>query len=63
MPRLGPRFEMVTVLAMVAFVRDDPGTIPRVERLYRVHAIAPVAAENRQARRAGAVLSGVPTEA
>ena len=62
-PRLGPRFETATVVAMVAFVRDDPWTIPRVERLYRVHAIAPVTAENRQARRAGAVLSGVPTEA
>jgi hypothetical protein len=63
-PRLGPRFETATVLAMVAFVRNDPWAIPRVERLYLVHAVVPVTADNeRQARRAGAVLSGVPREA
>ena len=39
-PRLGPTFETATALALVAFVRDDPWTLSRVERLYRSYALA-----------------------
>jgi hypothetical protein len=39
-PRLGPTFETATALAIVAIVRDVPGTLSRVERLYRAHAVA-----------------------
>jgi hypothetical protein len=49
-PRLGPTVETATALAIVALVRDDPWTLSRVERLYRVHAVAPGPA--------GAVVSG-----
>ena len=40
-PRVGPTFEMATALAIVAFVRDDPRTLSRVERVYRLYAVAP----------------------
>ena len=39
-PRFGATFEIATVLAIVAFVRDDPWTLSRVEHLYRSHALA-----------------------
>jgi hypothetical protein len=39
-PRIGGTFETATALAIVAFVKDDPRTLSRVERLYRAHAIA-----------------------
>jgi hypothetical protein len=38
-PRIGPTFETVTALAIVAFVSDDPRTLSRFERLYRTHAV------------------------
>jgi hypothetical protein len=39
-PRFGTTFETSTALGIVAFVRDDPSMLSRVERLYRAHAIA-----------------------
>lgn len=42
-PRIGPTFETGSALALVAFVREDPWTLSRVERLYRAHAVADVA--------------------
>jgi hypothetical protein len=39
-PRFGTTFETATALGIVAFVREDPSVLSRVERLYRAHAIA-----------------------
>jgi hypothetical protein len=39
LPRFGPALETATALALVALVRDDPGTLSRVERVYREHAM------------------------
>jgi hypothetical protein len=39
-PRFGTTFETATALGIVAFVREDPGMLSRVEHLYRAHAIA-----------------------
>jgi hypothetical protein len=41
-PRFGATFETATAMAIVAFFRDDPWTLSRVERLYRSHALAAV---------------------
>jgi hypothetical protein len=38
-PRLGDDFEVATALALTALAEDDPGTLARVEDLYRAHAI------------------------
>ena len=39
-PRLGDNFEVATALALTALAEDDPGTLARVEQLYRAHALA-----------------------
>lgn len=44
-PRLGSAFETATALGLVAFVRDEPWTLSKVERLYRSHALPAVPAE------------------
>jgi hypothetical protein len=44
MPRIGSTFETATALAIVALVNDDARMLSRVERLYRLHAVAPTAA-------------------
>jgi hypothetical protein len=44
-PRIGSAFETATALGLVAFVRNDPWTLSKVERLYRTHALACVSAE------------------
>jgi hypothetical protein len=41
-PRFGPTFETATALAIVAFVRDDPWTLSRVEHLYRSYVLPEV---------------------
>jgi hypothetical protein len=39
-PRIGPAVETATALAIVATVRNDPGTLSRTETLYRAFAVA-----------------------